>query len=284
MFLSQLINGVIVGSSYIMMASGLTLIFGILRYVNLAHGEKYMLGAFCSFFLIHHLGLNFWLGFILTMAIMAVVGVIVEKVIFKPVRYSPYMVILTISIAFSMFLIEIANIFFGAQPRTFTTYLRAETLAIGDITVNMHRVMVVVVAAVIIAIISIWINNSKTGKAMRATPQSMEATQLMGINLDYVASVTFAVGSSLAAASGAMMAPIFYVSPSMGMMPFMKSFCVVITGGRGSLKGAVVAGLLLGIVETMASAYISPVFRDATAFIFIIIVLLVRPTGLFGGD
>lgn len=282
MFFVQIINGIIIGSSYVLIASGLSLIYGILNVVNLAHGEFYMLGAFMSFYLLTVFGLNFWLATLLAMIIVALIGVITEKLIFRPTRSQPLINSMVISITLSVFIMNLARHLFGADSKSVRTAMSDRVVTIAGASFNVQRLLVFISACIIMYLLYIMIEKTKIGKAMRACAENHSAAQLMGINLDKIFSLTFAIGCALAAAAGALMAPIFFTHPAMGMLPLMKAFGVVIMGGLGNVYGAVFSGIILGVTESMTAAYISPALKDAVAFILIIIVLLFKPNGLFG--
>lgn len=282
MFFVQIINGLIIGSSYVLIASGLALIYGILNVVNLAHGEFYMLGAFVSFYLLTIFGLNFWLSLILTMIIVAMIGVIIEKIVFKPIRSQPLLNSMVISITLGVVLMNVARHLFGADNKSVRTPMADSVVSIAGASLNVQRLIVFFCAGVIMYLLYLMIEKTKLGKAMRACAENHDAASLMGINLDKMFSITFAIGCALAAAAGALMAPIFFTHPAMGMLPLMKAFGVVIMGGLGNVYGAIFSGLILGVTESMTASYISPALKDAVAFILIIVVLLFKPNGLFG--
>lgn len=280
--LSAIINGLIIGSSYVLIASGLTLIFGILDVVNLAHGEVYMLGAFVAFTACTLMGLNFWFALLIAMVAMAVLGIIMEKLFFKSLRDKPHINSMIVSIAVSVLLSNIAMLIWGSDPRLLSTPMASQTIRFLGVAVTAQRLIVIIVGAVLIIALNLFIEKTTLGKTMRATAQDRDASALMGINIDRVFTLTFAIGCALAAAAGTLIAPVFLVFPTMGATSFVKGFTVVILGGLGNVLGAVYAGLLLGIVESVGAVYISTAYKDAFSFIILILFLLFRPNGIMG--
>jgi len=280
--LTHILNGLIIGSSYVLIASGLTLIFGILDVINLAHGEVYMIGAFVAYLAFTSLGISFWLALLLSMILVAVFGVIIEKIIFKPLRNQTLLNTLLVSIALAVLLQNVAMLLWGSEPKLLQTAMATQTISILGVSLTVQRLMVIVVGAILIIGLHLLIEKTSIGKAMRATAQDKEAAALMGINIDKVYTFTFAVGCALAAAAGSLIAPVFLVFPTMGFLPFIKGFTVVILGGLGNVLGAIYAGLLLGLIESLGAVYISTAYKDTFAFIILILVLLFKPSGLLG--
>lgn len=278
----HIVNGLIAGGSYVLIALGLTLIFGILDVVNLAHGEIYMLGAFMLYLILEHLGVSYWAALLLSMGVIALFGIIMEKSLFKPLRNAPLLNTMLVSIAFAVFLQNAATILFGADPKVVHTAMSDHVIQFWGISLTVQRLLVLVVGMVIIVGLHLLISKTKIGKAMRAVALDKEAAALMGISIDRVYTFTFAVGSALAAAAGALIAPVFQVFPAMGFIPFIKAFTVVILGGLGNVIGAIYAGFLLGILESLGTAYVSTAYKDSFAFMILIVVLLFRPSGLMG--
>jgi len=280
--LSAIINGLIIGSTYVLVASGLTLIFGILDVVNLAHGEVYMIGAYVAFTASALMGLNFWVALVIAMIVVAVLGILMEKVFFKPLRDKPHINSMIVSIAVSVLLSNIAMLIWGSDPRLLVTPMATQTLRFLGVAVTVQRLIVIVVGAAMIIALNLFIEKTTLGKTMRATAQDRDASALMGINIDRVFTLTFAIGCALAAAAGTLIAPVFLVFPTMGATSFVKGFTVVILGGLGNVLGAVYAGLLLGIVESVGAVYVSTAYKDAFSFIILILFLLFRPNGIMG--
>ena len=278
----NLINGLIIGSSYVLIAAGLTLIFGILDSINLAHGEFYMMGAFVTFFMFTTFGLNFWLALILSMLIVAAFGVLIEKLAFRPLRSQPLLNTMLVSIGLSVLLQNVAQLLWSADPRIIKTSMVEQTIRFAGVTLNLQRLIVIVMAAILMVGLHFLIKKSTIGKAMRSVAQDRDAAALMGVNIDRIFTFTFAIGCALAAAAGGLIGPIFLVFPTMGAVPFIKAFTVVILGGLGNVFGAIVGGLLLGVIESFGAAYISTMYKDTFAFIILILVLLFKPSGLLG--
>lgn len=282
--ISTIITGLIIGASYVLIASGLTLIFGILDVINLAHGEVYMLGAFVALLVVTNVGLSFWWAFLISVIIVAIFGVVLEKLFFKPLRNKPHVNMLLVSIAVGILMQNLAMLIWGAEPVLLKTPYATQTVSLLGTNVTVQRVIVLVVGALLMIGLHQFIEKSKMGKAMRATAQDRDAAALMGINIDKVFSITFAIGCAFAAAAGTLIAPIFLVFPTMGATAFLKAFTVVIVGGLGNVIGAIYAGLLLGLVESLGAVYISSMYKDSFAFIILILVLLFKPSGLMGKE
>lgn len=280
--LAAIINGLIIGSSYVLIASGLTLIFGILDVTNLAHGEVYMLGAFVGFTVSTMIGVDFWLAMIIAMIVTGLLGIVIEKLFFKPLREQPHIYAMIVSIALSTLLSNIAMLIWGSEPRILETPMANQVLRFAGTAITVQRLIIVIVGAVLIIALNLFIEKTTIGKTMRATAQDRDATALMGININKVFSITFALGCALAAAAGTLIAPVFQVFPTMGATSFVKGFTVVILGGLGNILGAVYAGLLLGIVESVGAVFISTSYKDAFSFIILILFLLFRPNGIMG--
>lgn len=279
---THILNGLIIGGSYVLIALGLTLIFGILDAINLAHGEVYMLGAFALYYLFGAWGLNYWASLLLAMGAIALLGVFIEKLAFRPLRQQPLLNTMLVSIALAILMQNLAMIVWGSEPKVVRTDMGEQVIRLGWVSLTVQRLLVLVVGAVLIIALHLVIEKTKIGKAMRAVAQDKDAASLMGISIDRVYTFTFAVGSALAAAAGALIAPIFQVFPTMGFVPFIKAFTVVILGGLGSVIGAIYAGFILGIAESLGAAYISTAYKDSFAFIILILVLLFKPSGLMG--
>lgn len=279
---THILNGLIIGGSYVLIAVGLTLIFGILDAINLAHGEVYMLGAYVLYFLFGVWGLNYWAALILATGIIGIFGIVIEKLSFRPLRKQPLLNTMLVSIALAILLQNLAMLFWGADPKVVKTAMSEEVIQVFGVFLTVQRLVVLIVGAVTIILLHLLIEKTKIGKAMRAVAQDKDAAALMGISIDRVYTFTFAVGSALAAVAGALIAPIFQIFPTMGFVPFIKAFTVVILGGLGNVIGAIYAGFILGVAESLGAAYISTPYKDSFAFIILIIMLLLKPSGLMG--
>lgn len=283
MFAQQLINGLVTGSAYALIALGYTMVYGVLQLINFAHGEIYMAGAFAGLLLVTAAKLPFWLALPLAMAIAALVGVTVEFVAYRPLRRSSRLAVLISAIGMSIFLSNLGLWIFGPATRSFQPPFRVTTLEIGGIRTNTLSLLALGLALLMMIGLHYLVTRTKMGKAMRAVAQDRDTAALMGINVNRTISFTFAIGSALAAAAGVMVGMLFNaVTPTMGVMPGLKGFVSAVLGGIGSIPGAMVGGLVLGMAETVGVALLSSQWRDAIAFAILIIVLLSRPTGLLG--
>ncbi len=282
-FAQQLINGVSLGSIYALIALGYTMIYGIIKLINFAHGDIYMLGAYFGFVATTMLGLSFIPALLLAMVGAAIVGVIVEKIAYKPMRNAPRIAILITAIGVSLFL-EYSMIFIATpQPRTFPAVFPAEIYNFAGLVVNNQQIVILLSALVLMGGLTYIVNYTKAGKAMRAVSFDADAARLMGINIDRVISMTFALGSALAAAGGVLVG-VYYnsIDPLMGMMPGIKAFVAAVLGGIGIIPGAMLGGIIMGVVEAMVSGFFSSTYRDAAAFGILILILLYKPAGLLG--
>ena len=281
--LQQLINGISLGSIYALIALGYTMVYGIIKLINFAHGDIYMVGAYVAFFATTTLKLSFFPALILAMAVAAIVGVVIEKLAYRPLRYAPRIAILITAIGVSLLLEYGGILLVSPQPRTFPAIFQAEVYTFGNIVVNSQQVLILAVALSLMVILTYVVHRTKIGKAMRAVSFDTDAARLMGIDVDRVISITFAIGSSLAAAAG-MLVGVYYnsIDPLMGIMPGLKAFVAAVLGGIGIIPGAMVGGIILGVIEALVSGFISSTFRDAAAFAILIIILLFKPSGLLG--
>lgn len=282
MLMQQLINGIVLGSTYGLMAIGLTILFGILNIINLAHGEIYMLGAFVAYFLIVLWEVDFFVALLAAAVAMGVLGVVAERLVFRPLRGKDEINYFIVSVGLLIFLQNMALLFWGTEPRSMGRPQASETLMIGEVIVTVQRFYAVLIAVGVIVGLHFFIKHSRIGKAMRAMEQDQEAALTVGVSINEVSSFTFFLGSALAGTAGALMGSIFIVSPVMGFGPLLKAFVIVIFGGLGSIMGAIVGGLILGLTEVLGGSYISSAYQDAFAFIILILVLSFKPTGLFG--
>ncbi|MBQ2135103.1 MAG: branched-chain amino acid ABC transporter permease [Phascolarctobacterium sp.] len=282
-FCQQLINGISLGSIYALIALGYTMIYGIIKLINFAHGDIYMIGAYFGFFATTQLGVGFIPAIIIAMAGAAVVGIIIERIAYRPMRNAPRIAILITAIGVS-FLLEYGMILFvSPQPRTFPAVFTPTVYHMGPLVANSQQLVILISAIILMVTLSYIVNSTKAGKAMRAVSFDADAARLMGINIDKVISMTFALGSALAAAGGVLVG-VYYnsIDPLMGMMPGLKAFVAAVLGGIGIIPGAMMGGIILGVVEAMVSGFLSSTFRDAAAFGILILILLYKPAGLLG--
>ena len=269
------------GGTYALLGIGLTLIFGIMRVVNFTHGELYAFGGYMVFFFTSALGVNFFASIAAAMALGLVLGMIIELMLLKPMRGADIDTTMLIMIGCWIVLQNMEQMVWGGVAKSVVTPLPAEPLVLGPVSVAWLRVFVFAAAALLIAGTYALIHMTKLGKAMRATFQDRDTAALMGVNVGAINTTTFALGSGLAAAAGALLGAVFVITPTMGDLAALKAFAIVILGGLGSITGATVGGFILAFVEELGAGYVSSGYRDAMGFLLIILVLLFKPTGLF---
>ena len=282
-FLQQLINGLALGSVYALLALGYTMVYGIIQLINFAHGEIYMIGAFAGFYSASTLGLPLIPTLLVAMVVSAIAGIIIEKIAYKPLRNSPRITLLITAIGVSLFLQNLMRILVGSNPKPFPDLINAGSINIGPIQIEWKTILMFAISALLVVLLQFIVYKTKVGKAMRASSQDTEAASLMGINVNNTISFTFAIGSALAGIAGVLVA-ISYpsITPYMGVMPGLKAFVAAVLGGIGSIPGALVGGIAIGLLETFSKAYISTNFSDAIVFAVLIIILLIKPSGLLG--
>ncbi len=282
LFLQYLANGVVVGSTYVLVAVGLTLIFGILGVVNFAHGEFYMIGGYVGIFAVTVLGWSLVPAVGLVLLAAAVVGVAAEAILHRPMKNRDATSSIISSFGLAIALQNAALIVMGPQPQRLNTSLDAIPIQLGPVFLPLQRAIIPVVMVVVIAALHIALRYTWTGRSLRAMAQHATVARLCGVRVERVAVVTFAVGAALAGLAGMLMSSVFFVHPMVGNMIALKAFTVVVLGGMGNVAGAAAAGLLLGVTESFTSAYIANSMRDIVGFVFVILALLFRPQGLFG--
>ncbi len=283
-FAQQLVNGLSLGAIYALIALGYTMVYGIIKLINFAHGDVMMVGAYVGFFSITLLGTNILAAMLVAMLFCAILGVIIEKVAYRPLRNSTRIAALITAIGVSLFLEYITIFILGPAQKVFPSSAFPITeYHIAGISILNKNIFVFISAVVLMLILQYIIKWTKTGKAMRAVSLDMEAAVLMGISVDKTISITFAIGSALAAAAGVMVG-VYYntINPLMGIIPGLKAFVAAVLGGIGIIPGAMVGGFVMGLLETMVSGYGNSMYRDAVAFGVLILILLIKPTGLFG--
>jgi branched-chain amino acid transport system permease protein len=309
-FLQQLINGLALGSIYALIALGYTMVYGVLRFINFAHGDVYMVGAFAGYYIAPFVARVFPVSqdtdkmfswsttagaltvLLLSMAICAALGIVIEKLVYKPLRSRPRLTVLITAIGVSIFLENFGQYWFGADPKFFPEILPDHAIELpdqvlkalgGDLTITVNQLVVLVVTLILLVSLRFIVLKTKIGTAMRALSYNPTAASLMGINNNVVISFTFGLGSALAAAAG-MLNAIQYpsIDPLMGILPGLKAFVAAVLGGIGNIPGAALGGFIIGILETMVVGYVSPTYRDAIAFAVLILILLFKPNGLLG--
>lgn len=282
-FITQVLNGLQLGSIYALVALGYTMVYGIILLLNFAHGDIIMVGAYISWLVMSKLGLNPAIAVVLSIVGCMLLGVLIDKVAYAPLRDAPRLSILITAIGVSYFLENGSQLLFGADAKVVPAYTSVSNIQVGDLTLSFSAIVTVVVTAVATVVLTFLVQKTKLGKAMRAVSEDMGAARLMGINVNTTISFTFAVGSALAGI-GAVLYCMAYTqaSPTMGIMLGTKAFVAAVLGGIGSIPGAVIGGLLVGFAEVFVSAIGLSVWQDAVVFLLLIVVLIVRPTGLLG--
>jgi branched-chain amino acid transport system permease protein len=312
-FLQQLINGVTLGAIYALIALGYTMVYGVLKLINFAHGDVYMVGAFVGYYLANGIGvrgaekigmasdgmvargllgggtlepslITALVVMLLAMVICAAIGALIERLAYRPVRKYSRLTALITAIGVSLLLENGGQVVFGAEPKFFPTLFTKSNIDLpGGASINSADIIVLVIALALMVLLQFIVYYTKTGKAMRAVSFNLQSAKLMGINTDHIISFTFALGSALAAAAGVLVAiRIPRIDPLMGILVGLKAFVAAVLGGIGNIPGAVLGGLLIGITETMIVGYGNPTYRDAVAFVILILILLFRPSGLLG--
>ena len=284
-FLQYLINGISIGSVYAIIALGYTMVYGIARMLNFAHGDVIMVGAYMSYCVTSYLGLPAVVGVLAAVIVCTLLGVLIEGLAYKPLRGVPSLAVLITAIGVSYFLQNAAQLIFGSAPKNFKSIVTMKPLVLFDGGLTVTGEVIVTIAACIVIMIGLTMFTSKTkmGKSMRAVSEDRDAAQLMGINVNQTISITFAIGSALAAIAGVLLcSTVPTLMPTTGSMPGIRAFTAAVFGGIGSIPGAMLGGILLGVIETFSKAYLSTQFSDAIVFLVLIVILLVKPAGLLG--
>lgn len=286
-FLQQMVNGISLGSIYALIALGYTMVYGIIKLINFAHGDIYMVGAFVGYFAVNYLHLGFLASLGIAMAVCVLLGILIERIAYKPLRNATRIAALITAIGVS-FLLEYTTVFaLGAQSRAFPEVLSNVRIGLfgNKVFVTNKELLIYGVTLVLMILLQFIVKKTKTGKAMRAVAFDRDAAMLMGVNIDNTISATFALGSALAGAAGVLVG-IYYsaISPLMGVNPGLKAFVAAVLGGIGSIPGAALGGVVMGVIETMVIAYGQSTYRDAVAFAILIIILIIKPSGIFGSN
>jgi branched-chain amino acid transport system permease protein len=286
-FLQQLLNGLSLGAIYALIALGYTMVYGVLRFINFAHSDVFMVGAFIGYYLGHHLPVGtIWGGMLVLVGAMvgcALLGMLIERLVYRPLRSAPTLNVLITAIGVSLLLEYSGQLVFGAAPRTFPAIFPSTIFHLGELSISSNQLVVIGVTLVLLFALRFIVMNTKIGTAMRAVSLNPKAASLVGINIDFVISFTFALGSAMAAAGGILYALNYpSIDPLMGVLPGLKAFVAAILGGIGNIPGAALGGLVLGIVETYVGGSEWSTYKDAIAFAILIIILLFRPAGLLG--
>ncbi len=284
-FISNLINGISLGSVYAIIALGYTMVYGIAKMLNFAHGDVIMVGAYISFCMTTYMGLPSWVSILAAMAVCTVLGILIEGLAYKPLRKASSLAVLITAIGVSYFLQNVALLIWGSAPKVFSTVAPFDSVSLfgGSLIITAESIITVAACVVIMIGLTVFTKKSKIGKGMRAVSEDKDAAELMGINVNVIISMTFAIGSALAAIAGVLLCSAYPVLiPTTGSMPGIKAFTAAVFGGIGSIPGAMLGGILLGIIEIFSKSYISTSLSDAIVFAVLIIVLLVKPTGILG--
>jgi len=281
----QIVNGLIIGGIYALIAAGLTTIFGLMNVVNFAHGEFYMLGGMVAFLITQILWSNYFFALAASITIVMVIGFLVEKILIKRLRATGVDLLVTgalVTIGVSIFFQNTSLLIFGSIPKLIPSPFSTEPFKIGPILVGRMYLFAAAVTVAVILLAHYSIKKTKLGMAMRATFQDKDVASLVGVNIDRVYSFTFTLGAGLAATAGALLGPIFVIYPNAGERVVLKAFVIVIMGGMGNFLGAILGGFLLGVTESLTSAYISAEYKDLIGFVIVLLILVFRPSGLFG--
>lgn len=287
MFIAQLVNGLSLGSIYALIALGYTMVYGIVKLINFAHGDVMMMGAFAGFFVLSiftpsFLGMIF--AFVAAMLFCALLSLLIERFAYRPLRSAPRLNSLITAIGVELILQNLMRVlpFVGPNPKSFPT-MQAKNFEFGIFSITNLQLIVIVSSAIFMLILNFIVNHTKTGKAMQAVSYDLQASALMGINVNRIIAITFVIGSILAGVAGVLYATAYpMIDPMMGYIPGLKAFVAAVLGGIGSIPGAMVGGVILGIAETLTKGYISSQYADAISYTILIVILLVKPTGLFG--
>ena len=284
-FISYLLNGISLGSVYAIIALGYTMVYGIAKMLNFAHGDVIMIGCYIVLTMMTTMGLNPIVSIVAAIIGCTVLGVVIEKIAYKPLRKASPLAVLITAIGVSYFLQNLALIIFGADTKSFTSVVSMEPLRLagGKLVISGVTIVTVIVCIVIVAALMTFIKKTKAGQAMLAVSEDKDAAQLMGVNVNKTISLTFAIGSGLAAIAGVLLCSAYpTLSPYTGSMPGIKAFTAAVFGGIGSVPGAFIGGILLGVIEILGRAYVSSQLSDAIVFAVLILVLLIKPTGILG--
>jgi branched-chain amino acid transport system permease protein len=286
-FLQQLLNGLSLGAIYALIALGYTMVYGVLRFINFAHSDVFMVGAFIGYFVGEHLPHGTIAGGLLVlvcaMAGCAILGILIERLVYRPLRGGPTLNVLITAIGMSLFLEYTGQLFFGATPRAFPTIFPNFVFSLHGLIISMNQIIVIVVAGALMLALQFAVYGTKIGTAMRAVALNPKAAQLVGVNIDVIISFTFGLGSALAGAGGVLYALNYpSIDPLMGVVPGLKAFVAAVLGGVGNIPGAALGALILGMVETFVDGSRWSTYKDAIAFAILIAILLFRPAGLLG--
>ena len=284
-FISYLLSGISLGSVYAIIALGYTMVYGIAKMLNFAHGDVLMVGGYTAFIAFNQMGLPIPIAVLLSMAVCTALGVLIERIAYKPLRNANSLAVLITAIGVSYLLQNLALLFFSANPKSFTSFVKISPikLAGGNLIISGETVVTIVVGAIVALCLLLFINKTKAGQAMLAVSEDKGAASLMGVNVNATIALTFAIGAALASVAGILLCSAYpSLTPTTGAMPGIKAFVAAVLGGIGSIPGAFIGGILLGVLENLSKAYISSKLSDAIVFSVLIVVLLIKPTGILG--
>ncbi len=284
-FLSYLVSGISLGSIYALIALGYTMVYGIAKMLNFAHGDVIMIGAYIIYILASNAGVPAFVSVLCSILVCMVLGVVIERVAYKPLRNASSLAVLITAIGVSYLLQNAALLIFGSDTKSFSSVISIPSVSLfdGALHISGETIATIVISIILMIALTLFINKTKPGRAMRAVSEDRGAAQLMGINVNATITLTFAIGSALAAVAGALLCSAYpALSPTTGAMPGIKAFTAAVFGGIGSIPGAMLGGILLGVIENLSKGYISTQLSDAIVFAVLILVLLIKPTGLMG--
>ncbi|MEA4988876.1 MAG: branched-chain amino acid ABC transporter permease [Anaerovorax sp.] len=281
--MQQIVNGISLGSIYALIALGYTMVYGIIKLINFAHGDIYMIGAYIGYAAITFAHLGFFPAMVISMIACGLLGVVTEKVAYKPLRNASRIAVLITAIGVSLLMEYVMMFFVSPDVRSYPAVLTNKVFHIGNVIINKQQIYIIVTAIVLMLVLQFIVHKTKVGKAMRAVSIDKDAAELMGIKVDQTISYTFAIGSAMAGAAGVLVG-IYYnsIDPLMGIMPGLKAFVAAVFGGIGIIPGAMLGGLSIGVIETMVSGYGSSLFKDAVVFAILILILILKPAGILG--
>ena len=280
LFALQVLNGLVTGSVYSLVALGLTLIYGTMQVPNFAHGHLYMLGAYVTFSLVAFAGLHYWTATVAAMIVLAIVGLALERVVFRPLRHAPHLNSMIAAVGVMLCIEGIAQRVWGEDFRRMTSPYDT-VVSLGGLSVSAHRLILVAAAALVMTSLLLFLTRTSAGFAIRATAQDREGALLVGIDIDRVTMGTFALSAAIASIAGSLIAPISLIYPAMGALVTLKAFAIVVLGGMGSVTGALAGGYLLALAESLGGTYVSADYQDLVAFVVLVLVFAFRPSGLF---
>jgi branched-chain amino acid transport system permease protein len=280
--IQQIINGLVIGATYSLMAVGLTMIFGMMDVINFAHGELYMLGGVFAYFLIVPLGLNYFVSICLAVLLVMLIGLAFDQLVLRKLRGEPILITILVTIGLSIFLQNVVLLFWGPSPQRIQSPFSTAPIVLGSVVFTRMEIFMACVTCGVIFALQAFIKWTSLGRKMRAAFQDPDAARIVGIDINQIYAINFALGSGLAGLAGSMLGTLFIVYPNMGQIAIMKAFLIVIMGGMGNFLGAIFGGLLLGVVESMAAGFLSSGYKDLFGLLIVMVLLIFRPYGLFG--